>query len=531
MAFEMLAAVRGVKAKDIYQLIDCHMTDSTEHNKGFAAILQEIYDLDKPAGQLFCGTHTTLGFAAAMNKVLRFLESEMNLDKLVQSFMVDLDIDSKNSSVAGHSLDMCLKLVAPEYNAKPWNKNKEFLVFLREKNVKSGLFAYKDGRFGCLSRAAAVLIYHWDHLKEFLEINPNINNRLACLVREVMGLPYLKPVFVVFACLGVHIVEPFYANTISREATHSKLKTFYTDIYRSMSDKITESFYTFEKPEFSGVSSGLLEGVKESYGKDVLAAVTVDAQIHKGEVMKLATVIVPHLQTVLARQRRDYGIDEQRFPAQYPVEKQAANIDDTPVNNIAAERACGKIDYRLHKSKELGAVSRQNILQRCKELRDGNTPSFRGYREAARLKGEIELVWSEKMKAKIKQGSDEKRELALRQERKRLNGLEELKAAGGPFTSAEDVETFLADLKPDNEKVKKQRMKKELQYVRDTSTLLPKADCLFKIRKTDPTGKSRDKTAAEFGEAMKAFLGKKLDRMELQYDIFQQCLEKLVTVP
>ena len=50
-------------------------------------------------------------------------------------------------------------------------------------------------------------------LKEFLEINPNINNRLACLVREVMGLPYLKPVFVVFACLGVHIVEPVYANS------------------------------------------------------------------------------------------------------------------------------------------------------------------------------------------------------------------------------------------------------------------------------------------------------------------------------
>ena len=71
----MLAAVRGVKAKDIYQLIDCHMTDSTEHNKGFAAILQEIYDLDEPAGQLFCGTHTTLGFAAAMNKAQNLIHA------------------------------------------------------------------------------------------------------------------------------------------------------------------------------------------------------------------------------------------------------------------------------------------------------------------------------------------------------------------------------------------------------------------------------------------------------------------------
>ena len=46
MAFEICAAVRGVKAKDIYALIDAHMTDFTEHNKGFAAILQEMHDLD-----------------------------------------------------------------------------------------------------------------------------------------------------------------------------------------------------------------------------------------------------------------------------------------------------------------------------------------------------------------------------------------------------------------------------------------------------------------------------------------------------
>ena len=29
--------------------------------------------------------------------------------------------------------------------------------------------------------------------------------------------------------------------------------------------------------------------------------------------------------------RRDYGIDEESFPQQYPVEEQANNIDDTPV--------------------------------------------------------------------------------------------------------------------------------------------------------------------------------------------------------
>ena len=164
-----------------------------------------MYDLDRPAGHLFCSSHTTLGMASAMNKVMRVLEAEMGLDKLVQSFMVDLDVDSKNSSVAGQALDMCLKLVAPEYSAKPWNKYKEFLMFLEERGAKDVLFSYKDSRVGCLSRAAAVLLYHWPHLCEFLAVNPNINNRLACLVREVMKLSYLKQVLAVFACL----VEPF----------------------------------------------------------------------------------------------------------------------------------------------------------------------------------------------------------------------------------------------------------------------------------------------------------------------------------
>ena len=491
-------------------------------------MLQEAYDLDKPAGQLFCGTHTTLGMSSAMNKVLRLLEAEMDLDKMIQSFMVDLDVDSKNSSIAGQALDMCLKLVAPEYNSKPWNKYKDFLLFLEEKEVQAVLFSYKDSRFGCLSRAAAVLLYHWSHLLEFLCINPNINNRLACLVREVMELPYLKPVLCVLACMGVHLVEPFYANTISKTATHSKLKTFYKSLYTSMERDLSEDFFTFAKPVFEGVEDGLLEGVKASYKEVVLKAVTKVAREHQEEVIKLANIMLPYLRTVLARQRRDYGIDKTRFPAQYPVEEQAENFDETPVNNISAERACGKIDYRLHKAQNLAAVSRQMVLQRCKELRNGQTPSFRGYKEAAQAKREMELSWTVSMKERMKKGSDEKREVALVQERKKLDSLEKLKEFGGPFTSAEEVEAYLVDIGPVNMKVKQGRMKREMQYARDTSTLLPKVDPLFRIQKTEANGKRRDKTAQEFGEALMVFLGKRGDRKALDYTTFRTGLDKLV---
>ena len=294
-----------------------------------------------------------------------------------------------------------------------------------------------------------------------------------------------------------------------------------------MAKDVSDSFFDFTRPSYEGVSERMLKGVKESYGTEVLDSVTSMAKEYKVEVLKLVKLMTPELREVLARQRRDYGIDEKKFPAQYPVELQASNIEDTPTHNMAGERDHGWIDFRLHKSAKLSAVSRQHIIQRCKEIRSGSTSSFRSYRKAAKDKRELELFWTETMKERMRRGSDEKREIALIQERKKLSMLEELKESGGPFTSAEEVDVFLANTTQD-EKKKKKRMKVEIQYARDTSTLLPKVDPLFRIRMTMANGKQRDKTSTEFGGAMKVLLGKKEDRKSLEYSKFQESLEKLV---
>ena len=49
-----------------------------------------------------------MGFSAAMNKVMRLIESGMKLETVIQSSMLDLDYDTTNLSVAGQSLDMVL---------------------------------------------------------------------------------------------------------------------------------------------------------------------------------------------------------------------------------------------------------------------------------------------------------------------------------------------------------------------------------------------------------------------------------------
>ena len=123
-------------------------------------------------------------------------------------------------------------------------------------------------------------------------------------------------------------------------------------------DDVTEDTIYLNKPQFLGVSEELFCGVKKSYGQDVLHSVTEVAAEHKEEVVKVMNLRLPELKTVLVRQRTDYGIDEKLFPVQYPVENQAANLDDTPVHNIGMERLCGQVDYRLHKLGNRQAVSR-----------------------------------------------------------------------------------------------------------------------------------------------------------------------------
>ena len=486
-----------------------------------------MYDLEKPAGQIFCGSHTTLGFSSVMNKVMRQVEAEMKMEQVLKGFMVDMECHSKNTSVAGQALDMCLKLVAPEYAHKPWNRYNEFLVFLKQRQVSSVLFAYKDNRFGCLSRAAAVLLYNYDHLTDFLKQNPHINNRLACLVREVLDLPYLKVVLAVFACLGVHLVEPFYARTIEKGATHSALDKFYKGLHTSLGQPVTDAFITFIKPEYAGVSEELFSGVKENYGKEVLKVVSELAEDHIEDVRKLTNLMLPELQTVLARQRKDYGIDQDEYEMEYPVFEQAENIDETPVHNIDMERQCGKVDYRLKKYRTLSATSRSIILQKSKQLREGKTTSFRGFKDIAQAKKNLELEWLKSTKEKFEKGADQKQEVAQRMERKRLNMLDTLKSSGGPFTDSREVKMFLKDNKLDD-KAKQKRLKMEIQFARESSTLLPSVDPLFKIMVTQPNGKRRMKTAIEFGEALASFLGKKSDRTILEYSNFQDSLNKLI---
>lgn len=234
---------------------------------------------------------------------------------------------------------------------------------------------------------------------------------------------------------------------------------------------------------------------------------------------------MPELRTVLARQRRDYGISEE-FPAQYPVEEQAANIDEAPVHNLDAERNFGKVDYRLKKIQSLAAVSRSLILQRARDLRENkDTRAFRTFKKEAEAKREVELTWSGKMKEKMKHGYSEKQILGQIKEKKRLDMMKNLKKVDGPFTDAGSVQKYLDNAEVGG-KEKQSRLKLELRFARESSTTLPQADQVFRVQVTMPNKKRRDKTAEEFGESLMVYLGKKSDKAVIEYQKFKEALDK-----
>ena len=291
-----------------------------------------------------------------------------------------------------------------------------------------------------------------------------------------------------------------------------------------MGKTVSEDFFKMNKAAFECVNDELFSGVKISYGSSVIKSISETFSEHKDDAVKLVNLILPELKVVLARQRRDYGLSED-FPAEFPVFDQAPKIDDTPVHNLAMERQCGLVDYRLKKLQTLSAVSRSMILGRAKDLREGKVSKFRTFKKEVEAKRKLELEWQKNMKEKFAAGADEKQIVAQTKERKRLDMLEKLKRLDGPFTDADMVEDFLK-AKDIPDKVKQNRLKLEVQFARESSTTLPSVDPIFKIQVTLPSKKRRDKTATEFASSLMAYLGKKADRATMEYNLFKNSLEK-----
>ena len=141
------------------------------------------------------------------------------------------------------------------------------------------------------------------------------------------------------------------------------------------------------------------------------------------------------------------------------------------------------------------------------------------------------------MKERFKAKIETKQTVALSKEEKRLDLLETLKNSGGPFTNSQQIDEYLSaakvcEVSASKETLKKKilkdtqsRLKSELRFARESSTTLPHADPIFKIQVSIPGKKRRDKTAEEFGVALKALYGKRAGKGTLSLETFIDSLK------
>ena len=136
----------------------------------------------------------------------------------------------------------------------------------------------------------------------------------------------------------------------------------------------------------------------------------------------------------------------------------------------------------------------------------------------------VKIIDDIKAKWKVKQKDLQEINLnnLLHVEKRKLANLDSIRAQGGPFSSAEEIDNYLLTT-DDNLKTKTNLMRDEVTYARDTSSSLPKNSPVFRIITTEG-GKRKLPTPEQFAQNLKLLLGKRNQRNNIKLADFQRVL-------
>ena len=129
----MMAVASDYSASDLYSVVDLHMTDATAHNKGVAKEVANVMNL-------FCDPHITLGYDRCIKKVTATIEQKMNVASLLNSFVLDININQESDTVSLTIISWMLNLFGPDMVQKPWNYYNDFVVYLKKEGRNIHLF-------------------------------------------------------------------------------------------------------------------------------------------------------------------------------------------------------------------------------------------------------------------------------------------------------------------------------------------------------------------------------------------------------
>ena len=157
---------------------------------------------------------------------------------------------------------------------------------------------------------------------------------------------------------------------------------------------------------------------------------------------------------------------------------------NAPINNLDAERSVGAINYELkiRGAKNLGTASTSHVIGKSLSLIAGKKveKKFRQL-DAQKVLPSIVDAWKEKQDRLSEEGLSSKEAQNRTVDQRRNADLVKLKQLGGPFSSSEEVRSFVSS--PIDEDKKVARLYLEVRYARDSCVSFPKNSAIFRLKK------------------------------------------------
>ena len=206
---DRLAIASTLSVSEIYKTIVGIISDASSVNDGLAVALSSQLGVQWIPGQLYCCIHTVLGFQSELVNIWTKYQSAVGYDKMYPK-ITGLELDLEENCLIKQILDVFMRLTADRWQARPWNKYKDYDQFCKDNEVSNFGQQLHGNRFGELEKCCAIGLYSLDTWNEFINTFANVRNNLATFLRdtghlyEICNFLWLGP-----ALIGIHLTEPY----------------------------------------------------------------------------------------------------------------------------------------------------------------------------------------------------------------------------------------------------------------------------------------------------------------------------------
>ena len=250
----------------------------------------------------------------------------------------------------------------------------------------------KKERFNRFAHACTCAVSHVEDLWPFMDKYERVTNNLACVLRVFQDVDCLVTFLFAAAILGVYLIEPFLALTYSVDVTNRELVPAMQKLYENLT-RTTDmgKLLDLSKPAFDFINESQFK--LRLWLKKLLNALS----LNKPELVKILKLMLPKLAEGWLRQRGDVfgfgNFDQESSRLLLNIDPDI--IDKAPINNMAAERQVGHINYELkiRRSKGLKAASLSNVKSQSYELVELDSTILRELRKILNKVNELMKYW------------------------------------------------------------------------------------------------------------------------------------------